>query len=159
MFNWIMNFIDGILFSLIIPCIGLGIFMIIGSKFIPNLLPQYKLPVQIGGAVLVLFFIFQAGREWEFDKQKIQKEADKALIEKLKSESKIVSDKVKIKYIEKIKYVEKIKNVPVIEYVNKEDDRKCVISPDVGVGIAKLLNAAATGELPSSTSGTNGTIK
>lgn len=159
MFNWIMNFINEILFSLIIPCILLGAAMIFGSKFIPSLLPQYKLPLQIGGLVLVIFFVFQYGREWEFDKQKIQREADKLLIETLSTKSKDSGVKIQKIYVEKIRYVDKIKEVPVIEYVDKEADGKCVIEPSVGIGIAKLLNAAAAGKLPNPTSGINEAVK
>jgi hypothetical protein len=157
--NWIMNLINEFLFVLIWPCILIGVSAIAAAKFVPNFLPQYKLPMQIGGLVLVLFFLFQAGREWEYDKYKVQREADKVLIEKLSAESKAASGKIKIQYVEKIKYVDKIKNIPVIEYVDKEADKQCVISPAVGTDIARLLNAAATGKLPAAATGTNATIK
>jgi hypothetical protein len=151
--NWFANIFNEFIFILIFPGILLGIAAITASKFVPNFLPQYKLPAQIGGLVLITFFLFQYGREWEYDKAKIKHEEDKALITKLSGESKDSSAKVIIKYKDRIKYVDRIKDVKTTEYITKEDDGKCNIDDVTSGDITRLLNVPATGKLPDSTSG------
>lgn len=155
----IYNFFNEILFSLILPGIGLGLFAMLGSKFIPTLLPQYKLPLEIGGLVLVVFFVFQAGREHEYDKTKAKIEEDKALIKKLGEETDELNRQLKSKFAVKTKIVKEIKNVPTIIYVPKEADTKCVIEPNVASDIAGLLNSAVEGKLPSGATRVDGEAK
>lgn len=152
----IYNFFNEILFSLIIPGICIGLFAMLGSKFIPRLLPMYKLPMEIGGLILVVFFVFQSGREHEYDKSKVKLDADKALIKKLSEENEELNGKLKAKFSTKIKNVKDIKNEPTILYVDKEADGKCVIEPAAADAITGLLNAALEGKLPTTASRTDG---
>lgn len=155
----IYNFFNEILFSLILPGIGLGLFAVLGSKFIPKLLPQYRLPVEIGGLILVVFFVFQAGREHEYDKAKTQRIADKLQIDTLTAETLRVNAQLSEKFKEKTVNVKGIKNEPTIIYVPKEADNKCIIEPTVSADIARLLNSAIEGKLPSTTPGIDGKTK
>jgi hypothetical protein len=159
MMQIIYNFFNEILFSLILPGIGLGLFAVLGSKFIPNLLPQYKLPAEIFGLVLVVFFVFQAGREHEYDKAKVKIEEDKALIKHLAEETAKLNLQLKSKFAVKTKIVKEIKNVPTIIYVPKEADTKCVIEPNVADGVAGLLNSAIEGKLPPGATRVDGEAK
>jgi hypothetical protein len=137
----------------------LGLFAIFGSKFIPKLLPQYKLPVEIFGLILVVFFVFQSGREHEYDKAKSQRIADKLQIDTLTAETLRVNTQLSENFIKKTVNVKGIKNEQTIIYVPKEADSKCIIEPTVSVDIARLLNSAIEGKLPTTTSGTDGKTK
>lgn len=155
----IYNFFNEILFALILPGIGLGLFAILGSKFIPKLLPQYRLPVEIFGLILVVFFIFQSGREHEYNKSKTQRIADKLKIDTLTEETLRVNAQLSKDFNKKTENVKGIKNEPTIIYVPKEADNKCVIEPTVSTNITRLLNSALEGKLPSTTSGIDGKAK
>lgn len=155
MIQYIYNFFTELVFSLIIPGIGLGIFAIIASNFVPSLLPQYKLPLQIGGLILVIFFIFQYGREWEYDKAKVKRVEDKLQIDKLTEETLRVNKQLSDDFSVRTKNVKAIKNEPTIIYVNKEADNKCIIEPNVALDITGLLNSAIEGKLPTTTSRVN----
>ena len=152
----IYNFFNEILFSLVLPGIGIGLFAMLGSKFIPRLLPQYKLPVEIFGLILVVFFVFQAGREHEYDKAKSQRIADKLQIDTLTAETLRVNAQLSKNFIKKTGNVKGIKSEPTIIYVPKEADGKCIIEPTVSADITGLLNSAIEGKLPTTTSGTDG---
>lgn len=156
--NWFMNLINEFIFVLIFPGILLGVAAIVGSKFIPNLLPQYKLPLQIGGLILTLFFVFQAGRQWEYDKNKTKEDAEKALAVKRSRDADKVSANTKTSYAGKINNVEKLKNEKTDLYVSKESDNMCTISNSTSSSIAKLLNSSA-GWVPNTTKRVNGTTK
>jgi hypothetical protein len=148
MFAMLQILISDAVFAMIVPGISLGILSIIASIFIPPLFSKYKIPLQLGGLILIIFFVFQSGRYSESIKYKEQSLLDKVEISALKAKSAEINTETVIQYVDKIKIVEKIKEVKVNVYVTKEADSMCVIDPATGANITRLLNAAAVGKLP-----------
>jgi hypothetical protein len=152
MFSFIANFFNSIIFELIIPGISVGVLLIIVSTFIPPLFVAYKVPAQVLGLVLIVFFVFQAGRYDEVNKQ------EKAvLVNNVKvAEKAVASEKINtistIQYVDRIKIVKEIQKVNTNVYVDKKADIQCPIDLNTSVHIAKLLNSAIGGTVPNSPS-------
>jgi len=159
MFEIIRIFLSDALFTLIVPGIALGLLAITISFFIPLSFIVYKVPLQIGGLILVMFFVFQSGRNTESVKYKTQALKDKVLISELSAKSSQITTDTIVKYVDRVKVVEKIKEVPVNVYVTKETDSKCVIDAVSSNSIARLLNAASEGRVPESAGAFNGPTK
>jgi hypothetical protein len=152
MFSFIASFFNSILFHLIIPGISFGILLIIASTFIPPVFMAYKIPAQLLGLVLIVFFVFQAGRYNE-----VNKEEKAVLVNNVKvAEKAVASEKINtvatIQYVDRIKIVEKIKEVPTNVYVTQKADIQCPIDLNTSVDIAKLLNSAIRGTVPNTPS-------
>jgi hypothetical protein len=151
-FSWFTN---ELIYSLIVPGIGIGVVLLLIAEFVPDWLKQYRIQAQLLGLIICIFFTFQSGREHEFDNQKLVLAEQKALVEQYKTKSGEVTIEVQTKYVDKIKYVERIKEVPVNVYVTKEADAKCVIDPVTSDGIRLLLDSSIAGQLPKASTGTN----
>lgn len=148
MFAFINEFINNIVFALIVPGILTGIVCVVAGSFLPTFLSKYKLLLQLLGLGLILFFVFQGGRSSENSKWK-QKELEYQVeIAALQVKSANINTKIIIKYVDRIKIVEKIKEVPTIVYVDPAADAACVINKDTDKKIKNLLDNAATGKLP-----------
>lgn len=143
-------FSEQLIYSLIIPGLIAGIAAILASFFIPSF--QYKTPIAIIGCIVVLFFVFYAGKSSN-DKKWKQLVADQALvIAGLNTKSAEITTSKVVKYVEKIKTVEKIKVEFKIQYVDRyitpEIDNKFGDMPAV---FGVLHNSAVRGELPNTT--------
>ena len=159
MFSFITVFFTDLLFNLIIPGIGLGVLSLILSIFIPSTFAQYKIPLQVFGVVVFVFFMFTAGRLSEHKKYEAEAAALRLEIAVQTGLANAISTDVLVKYVDKIKIVEKIKEVKVIEYVTKEDDNACRIDPTTADRIRMLLDSSAKGQVPGTSSNTNATTK
>lgn len=156
MFSFFANFFSDFLFNLILPGLAVGILLIVASYFLPPLFEQYKILAKVSGIVLVVFFVFQGGRQHEIDKSKIAIAQQAAQIAELKQKSAEVTVQTVTKFVDKIKYVDRIKEVPIVQYVPTKADTQCVIDPIVGDNIRLLYNSSLKGILPDSTSNLNG---
>ena len=150
MFGFVSNFFSDLLFNLIIPGMGLGLLCIIVSFFIPSTLAIYKIPLQIGGLVLVVFFVFTAGRFSEHKKYEAEAAELRMEIATQTALANRISTDVMVQYVDKVKVVTQIKEVKVTEYVNSQDDQACRIDNDTAIRIRLLLDNAAKGSVPSS---------
>lgn len=161
MFDILKILISDAIFAMIVPGIFLGVLCILGASYIPLVFSQYKIPIQVGGLILVIFFVFQSGRYSESIKYKEQALLDKVEISALKAKSSEITTETIIKYVDRIKIIDKIKEVPVNVYVTKEADSKCVIDATDFNNITKLLNSTASGGIPQrpTTSGVDGPPK
>jgi hypothetical protein len=160
MITWITNFFQEALFALIIPGLGFGVLLLMCQIFIPTTWMQYKLPLQVAGVVLVLFFTFQSGRYNEYSawKQKdlvAQKEISD-LKEKLATESGKITVNTVTKYVDRIKYVTQWKEVQIEKFITKDADNKCIIDPDTAAKLRVLFAASAKGQLPGTAISPNG---
>jgi hypothetical protein len=152
------NFISNIVFSLIIPGISAGVILIVLSIFIP-FFGTYKYPMRIFGAVLIVFFVFQSGRQTEIRIYTAKEIRTQLEIAELNIKSANITTKTVIQYVDKVKIVERIKEVPINVYVKSTDDKACVISPVASDNIVRLLNAASQGKLPDAARSINGAAK
>ena len=159
MFSFIGIFFTDLLFNLIIPGIGLGVLSLILSIFIPSTFAQYKIPLQVFGIVVFVFFMFTAGRLSEHKKYEAEAAALRLEIAVQTGLANAISTDVLVKYVDKIKIVEKIKEVPTYVYITKEADKNCRIDPATADGIRLLLDNAAKGQVPGTSSNTNATTK
>lgn len=159
MFGFIGNFFSELLFNLIIPGLGLGILSLILSIFVPTSLSQYKIPLQLGGLVLVIFFVFTAGRFSEHKKYEAEAAQLRFEIAEQTAMANRISTDVIVQYVDRIKIVEKIKEVKVITYVTQEDDVACRIDPSTASRIRMLLNTSAKGQVPGTTQNPNAVSK
>lgn len=148
MFSFIGIFFTDLLFNLIIPGIGLGLLSLIISIFIPSTFAQYKIPLQVFGVVVFVFFMFTAGRLSEHKKYEAEAAALRLEIAVQTGLANAISTDVLVKYVDKIKIVEKIKEVPVETYVTSTDDAACKIDGPAAVRIRSLLDSAAKGQVP-----------
>ena len=150
MFSFITSFFNDFLFTLIIPGILLGVALLVAATFIPTFLTGYKVPVQVLGLVLVVFFVFQTGRSVEVNKNaKAVLEAE-AKIAKRETASEKVNTETIIRYVDRVQVVNKIKEVPTNVYVTKETDRACSISAGDSLNVAIVLNDSVRGIVPRS---------
>lgn len=148
MFDFIGVFFSNLTYALIIPGLCFGVLMIVVSLFIPISLGTYKVPMQILGIVLVVFFTFQSGRFSEHNKYEAKALADRLVIVQLEKKSADIGTVVVTKYIDRISVVEKIKEVKTNVYITKEADSQCVISPNISADITRLLNGSGQGVVP-----------
>lgn len=147
----LQTFISNILFALIVPGIFLGMLGIIGSKFIPIKFLMYKVPMQLIGVVLIVFFVFQSGRYTEHNKYEAAKLVEQVKVAQRDTKSENVNVATVIRYVDRVRVVEKIKEVKTNVYVTKDADSACVIGPDVSSSVAKLLNESAKGIVSATT--------
>lgn len=159
MFDILKILISDAIFAMIVPGIFLGVLCILGASYIPLVFSQYKIPIQVGGLILVIFFVFQSGRYSESIKYKEQALLDKVEISALKAKSSEITTETIIKYVDRIKIIDKIKEVPVNVYVTKEADSKCVIDRTTSSNLTRLLNAASEGRVPGTPNSPNGNTK
>lgn len=159
MFGFIGNFFSELLFNLIIPGLGLGVLSLILSIFVPASLSQYKIPLQLGGLVLVIFFVFTAGRFSEHKKYEAEAAALRFEIAEQTAQANRISTDVIVQYVDKIKIVEKIKMEKVYVYVDKEADIACRIDPSTAGRVRLLLDSSAKGQVPGPASNPNGSTK
>lgn len=159
MFSFISDFFNNLLFSLIIPGLGIGVCSLLFSIFIPSTLAIYKIPAQILGIVLCVFFLFTAGRFSEHKKHEAAVAEFRLELASKEALANKISTKTLIQFIDRIKVVEKIKEVPTYVYVTKENDAACRIDPDTASRIRMLLDSAAKGKVPGSASDTNAATK
>lgn len=148
MVNYLSMFFSELIFAFIWPGILAGLILIVVSIFIPSIFATYKIPMQLLGCLLVIFFIFQSGRYSEFRKYKEEIAAANLEIATLTADANKISTEAVIKYVDKIKIVTKIKEIPTTIFVTKEADQKCVIDTTTSDNIKTLLNAAAIGQVP-----------
>jgi hypothetical protein len=149
MVNLITSFFVGnFIYPLIIPGFLAGCIAILLSVFMPSLLTIYKMPVMLGGILLVLFFTFYGGKYTQEQSYKIENAELIAKVAEYKTESGKVTTVVETKYVDKVRVIEKIKiqykDVYVDKFITKEDDDRCVINN----GFVVLHNQAASGNLP-----------
>lgn len=137
-------------FALIVPGLFAGIGLLLAGKFLPDMFTQYKIPATILGLFLVVFFVFQSGRYNEFSKWKLKNSEQQVEIAMLKAKSAEINVEIITKYVDKIKYVDRIKEIKVYEFITKEADVQCVISPSTSDNIRMLVNSSIKGELPGS---------
>lgn len=150
MLDLLKLFLSDALFALVVPGIFVGFGLLVVAQFVPDILKQYKVPAQLGGIVLILFFTFQAGRYNEYTKWRLDQSVMQSEIAMYKSNATEISETVLTKYVDKIRYVEKIKEVPVNVYIPEKADQLCYISPVTSTNIRMFLNSAAEGKLPQS---------
>jgi hypothetical protein len=144
---------------MIVPGIFVGAILLIGGSFLPSMFAQYKIPAQLIGVALVLFFTFQSGRYSISSEYQLQNAADTALIENLKAQS--VNNNVAIvtEYKEKIKYVDIWRDLPVRVYVTEVADAKCIIDNSTSDNIRMLFTNSSKGLNASTPTGTHGITK
>lgn len=141
--------LTSIIYSLIIPGLCFGVFLIIVSFFIPNILDKQKLGIQLLGIVLILFFTFYSGKYSEnlvWKKKEAEQNVQIALLE---ATSNTTTTKVITEFVDKIVYVNKVKEkvVYVPNYVKTKTDPTCnILNYSV-----RVHNSAAKNEIPEST--------
>ena len=142
------NFISNIVFSLILPGLSVGCLLIIVSFFIPTTHVMYRAPIQILGVIILVFFLFQAGRFSEFQKHEKDRLTNIALVAELKAKSEKINTETIVRYVDRIKVVEKIKEVKTNVYITKEADAACVIGTNTSRELTRMLNSSARGRIP-----------
>jgi hypothetical protein len=150
MLDLLKMFLSDTLFTLIVPGIFVGFGLLVVAQFVPDILKQYKVPAQLGGIVLILFFTFQSGRYNEYTKWRLEQSTLQSEIALYKSRSVEITETVLTKYVDRVRVVEKIKEVPVNVYVTEKADQLCFISPSTSTNIRMFLDAASEGKLPQS---------
>jgi len=145
MFDFFANFLNNFLFTMIIPGIMAGIALILCAGFLPLV---YKIPAQVLGLVLVVFFVFQSGRYFEVNKAEKAKLENALKVEKIEKAGEKINTETVIRYVDRVKIVEKIKEVKTNVYVTKETDNACVLDLGASRDIARLLNDSARGVVP-----------
>lgn len=147
-FSWITGIFNTLAWALIVPGITLGVILLIGSRFLPTALSQYKIMGQLLGLILCVFFVFQAGRHNEYNTQQVVLQEERIKRAELELQSMAITNDVEIQYQDKIKYIVKWKEIPVTKYIPVEADKICKID-EIAPNFRKLIDAAAAGkELP-----------
>ena len=153
---WLLSLMPDWFYHLIVIFSVLALIVTAVFKFIP-----YRLPIQIFGALLLLFGVWMQGgivneAKWEArvkeleEKVKIAEENSKEknveIQEKVVTQTKVIKEKGKdiIKYIDRIVDREVIKEVEGPERVRREEVIKYVENCPVPKEIIDVHNAAAT---------------
>ena len=144
MFDILKILISDSVYAMIMPGIFLGILLLIVGSYIPTIFSQYKLPAQLSGVVLVLFFVFQAGRYHEHVAVKEQTLVNEVATQAFNAAAGEVKYKTVVEYKDKIKVVEKIKEIPIHIYVPGPADKSCKID-ELAPNLRKLIDSAAEG--------------
>lgn len=148
MIDLLKMFTDNALFALVVPGIFFGVLMLLASAFIPDIFKQYKIPAQLTGIFLVLFFTYQGGRYSEYTTWKTKELELAAEIALYKSKSSEITVTTVTKYVDRIKEVEKIKEVPIYVYVPSKADAACIIDDATSDSIRLLFNSTIKGKFP-----------
>ena len=146
-----------LLYTLIVPGFFLGTGLILVAQFIPDLFKQYKLPAQLSGIFLILFFTFQSGKYTEYTNWKVQELELNAKIQSLNAQSKEISIKTITEYIDRIQYVDRWKEIQIDKFIPDVSNKACVIDSVTGSNIRLLINESHKGGTIPSTSFTNAT--
>lgn len=142
---------SSLIYPSIVPGIVIGLFMIIFGALAPRFAGS-KLPLTIGGLVIILFFVFFAGKATESTKWKAEVDRQQLEIATLNSASKDVSAEIVVKYVDRIKIVEKVRKELVNVYVDKIITEKIDSSTgNMPNAFVRLHDDAVKGVIPDST--------
>lgn len=147
MFDILKILISDAVFAMIVPGISLGVMCIIVSVFIPPVFQQYRIPLRVGGLILIVFFIFQSGRYSEAIKYKQKALEDAVEIQFYRAKSNEVSVEVITEFVEKTKNVDRWRDVYVDRWIPQTADEKCRIN-EIAPNFRELHDAAAKGLTP-----------
>ena len=143
----ISAFINNLTWALIVPGIALGVLLLLAGKVLPSAFTQFKLPAQLAGIVLVLFFTFQSGRfnmNEELAKKNKEQEIEIAL---LYASAGNITTQIQTEYITETKIVEKWREVKIPYYIPAAADAACRID-ELAPKFRELINNAAKGVPP-----------
>ena len=143
------------LYAFIGPGLLAGCSLMVVGKLLPNSLVQFKIPSILLGLFLTVFFIFYAGKYTEESKWKLREAEQLAAIQLLKANTSEVTVQIVTKYVDRVKLIEKEKLI----YANTQPwlNQTTVNSFPLPNGAIRLLDSAASGNVPDSPSSSDGT--
>jgi hypothetical protein len=148
---WLLDFLPFWIFHLVV-LIGIGgILASTVLKFIP-FISNYKLPIQVGSAILLAFGLYMEGgvsnqEKWEARVAEVKLEMAKKDAASAEATTKVVTKYVTVDRIVKEKGDAILKEVP--KFISKDADAQCVV-PN---GFVVLHDSASRNEVPDSTRG------
>ncbi len=150
---WLLDFLPFWIFHLIVLAGIGGILASAVLKFIP-FISNYKLPIQVGSAILLAFGLYMEGGVSNQEKWEARVAEVKLEMAKKEAASAEASTKVVTKYITKVEVVKEkgdqiAKQIPNL--ISATADGQCVI-PN---GFVLLHDSASRNEVPDTSRGTN----
>ena len=148
---WLLDFLPFWIFHLVILAGIGGILASTVLKFIP-FISNYKLPIQVGSAILLAFGLYMEGgvsnqEKWEARVAEVKLEMAKKDAASAEATTKVVTKYVTVDRIVKEKGDAILKEVP--KFISKDADAQCVV-PN---GFVLLHDSASRNEVPDSTRG------
>lgn len=151
MMLWLLQHIPSTMIYLLITC-GLVIYLTPNLMAYTNMSPTFLqfVPTRTLGLILILVGVFLQGLTWGADTLSAEVQKANAEAQKIKEESKNISERVVTKYIVKQKVI-KEKGDEIIKYVNKNNDADCTLHNS----FVELHNSAAKNTIPDPTRATD----
>ena len=148
---WLLDFLPFWIFHLVVLAGIGGILASTVLKFIP-FISNYKLPIQVGSAILLAFGLYMEGgvsnqEKWEARVAEVKLEMAKKDAASAEATTKVVTKYVTVDRIVKEKGDAILKEVP--KFISKDADAQCVV-PN---GFVLLHDSASRNEVPDSTRG------
>ena len=148
---WLLDFLPFWIFHLVVLAGIGGILASTVLKFIP-FISNYKLPIQVGSAILLAFGLYMEGgvsnqEKWEARVAEVKLEMAKKDAASAEATTKVVTKYVTVDRIVKEKGDAILKEVP--KFISKDADAQCVV-PN---GFVLLHDSASRNEVPGSTRG------
>ena len=150
---WLLDFLPFWIFHLVVLAGIGGILASTVLKFIP-FISNYKLPIQVGSAILLAFGLYMEGgvsnqEKWEARVAEVKLEMAKKDAASAEATTKVVTKYVTVDRIVKEKGDAILKEVP--KFISKDADAQCVV-PN---GFVLLHDSASRNEVPDTSRGTN----
>lgn len=148
---WLLDFLPFWIFHLVVLAGIGGILASTVLKFIP-FISNYKLPIQVGSAILLAFGLYMEGgvsnqEKWEARVAEVKLEMAKKDAASAEATTKVVTKYVTVDRIVKEKGDAILKEVP--KFISEDADAQCVV-PN---GFVLLHDSASRNEVPDSTRG------
>ena len=143
----IATFINNLTWALIVPGIAVGVLLLLAGKILPAAFVQFKIPAQLAGIALVLFFTFQSGR-FNMNQDLLLKTKEQEIeLAILYASANDITTQVQTEFILETKVIEKWREVKIPYYIPAEADQVCKID-EIAPKFRQLINNAAKGVAP-----------